>query len=172
MTGYGFVIQQDYRLAWEYQVDFWTDLVQLVPDVGAGTVILVDPQGLTDTVQIGANYWNLPRVLDQLYEFPEEWKPPPRVIRLASDWEAEILDDSGMLLLNASTTFAPPSTYGTFDPSDVILVEVSGSELVRISEPVLPGGRQLQLKLATGSGEPAFTHGFLYSLLIGEPSAE
>ena len=172
MTGYGFVIQQDYRLAWEYQVDFWTDLVQLVPDVGAGTVILVDPKGLMDTVQIGANYWNLPRVLDQLYEFPEEWKPPPRVIRLASDWDTGILNESGELVLDASTTFAPPSTYGTFDPSDVVLVEVVQGEWVRISGPVVIGGRELQLKPATGSGEPAFTHGFLYRVLIGEPSAE
>ncbi|MCH7611304.1 MAG: hypothetical protein J4N74_10975 [Chloroflexi bacterium] len=172
MIGYGFVIQEDYRLAWEYQKNFWTDLVQLVPDVGAGSVILVDPEGLRDTRQIGANYWNLPRVLDQLYEFPEDWKPPPRVIRLASDWEAEILDDGGTLLLNASTTFAPPSTYGTFDPSDVVLVEFVQGKWVRISGPVVIGGRELQLRPATGSGEPAFTHGFLYSLLIGEPSAE
>jgi hypothetical protein len=166
MTGYGFVIQQDYRLAWEYQVDFWTDLVQLVPDVGAGTVILVDPEGLTDTRQIGANYWNLPRVLDQLYQFPEEWKPPPRVIRLASDWEAEILDDSGMLILNASTTFAPASTYGTFDPSDVVLVEVVQGELVRISGPVVLGGRELQLRPKTLPGEPAYAPGFLHEYLV------
>jgi hypothetical protein len=172
MTGYGFVIQQDYRLAWEYQKDFWRDLVQLVPDVEAGTVILIDPEGLVDTKQIGANYWNLPRVLDQLYEFPEDWKLRPRVIRLAGDWDARILNESGELVLDASTTFAPPSTYGTFDPSNVIFVEVLESGPKRTSEPVVLGDRELQFRPATGTGEPAFTQGFLYSLLIGEPSTE
>ena len=66
MTGYGFIIQRDYVNAWQYQRAFWTELLPLIQDAGDYNVILVDPQALKDTRQIGANYWNLPRVLYQL----------------------------------------------------------------------------------------------------------
>ena len=56
-----------------------------------GTVILVDPSGLIDTQHIEANTWNLPLVLQYIYEFPADWDPVPRVHRLLPDWRARSL---------------------------------------------------------------------------------
>ena len=166
MAAYGFVIQRDYRMAWRYQQEFWTELVPLVPDVEDGTVILVDPRGLQDTRQIGANYWNLPRVLDQLYDFPDEWNRPPRVYRLDEDWEAGIFTADELLALNAETVFAPPSTLGVFDPANAILIMTESGELERISGPILIGERELVFRPTVAVSEPEFARGFLYRYLI------
>jgi len=91
LVGFGLVVQKDYARAWELQRRFWTSLVQFVPDLGEGTVILVDPAGLIDTRQIDANTWSLPLVLQYIYEFPSDWDPVPRVHRLLPDWRARSL---------------------------------------------------------------------------------
>ena len=166
MAAYGFVIQRDYRLAWTYQQEFWRELVELVPDVEDGTVILVDPEGLQDTRQIGANYWNLPRVLEQLYEFPADWERPPRVYRLNENWEEGIVTAEGMLSLDATTVFAPPSTLGVFDPSNAILIKTTDGELNRFNGRIGLGERQLELRPAAQIGEPQMAQGFLYQYLI------
>ena len=59
--------------------------------MGEGTVILVDPAGLIDTRHSDANTWNLPLVLQYIYEFPSDWDPAPKVHRLLPDWRARSL---------------------------------------------------------------------------------
>jgi hypothetical protein len=166
MLGYGLVVQNDYVLAWKYQRDFWTRAVPLLSDVTDGTAVLVDPAGLRDTLQIGANYWNMPRVLNQIYQFPDAWRLDPQVYRLSPDWRDHILTQDGKLRLDGSTTVAPPSTYQTVNPQNAILLEpTDGGRWLREST-VLIAGRQLILQASGPKGEPPYPHGFLYSLLI------
>jgi hypothetical protein len=167
LAGYGFVLQRDYRLAWVYQREFWSELVQLVPDVAEGDAILVDPGGLKDTRQIGANYWNLPVVLEQLYRFPVEWRRSPWVYRMAEDWQSGILDEDGSLTLDARTTYAPPSTYREVDPAATMLIRTANGTLLRQASPLELGGTPIALKTLHGPEmEPPFPHGFLYRYLI------
>ncbi len=166
MAGFGFVIQRDYRLAWTYQQEFWSDLVQLVPDVEDGTVILVDPGGLTDTRHIGANYWNLPRVLEQLYVFPGDWDRPPRVYRLTENWKDGIITSDGVLALDASTVFAPPSTLGMADPANAILITTDDGKPNRVQAPIGIGDQIIEFMTSSRMNEPQFAHGFLYRYLI------
>ena len=166
MAGYGFVIQNDYRLAWEYQKSFWSSLVTLVPDAADGTVILVDPAGLDDPVQIGANYWNLPRVLNHLYQFPDEWERPPMVYRLSDNWLQNIISHDVKLALNGVTTFAPALTHGEFSPQSAILIHTASGELERTSEPLRFEGMTVRLKTSPDEGEPPYAQGFLYGYLI------
>jgi hypothetical protein len=166
LAGYGFVVQRDYVLAWQYQRSFWSDLVKLLPDVGEGTSILVDPQGLEDTRQIGANYWNLPRVLEQLYVFPEDWSVPPRAIRMEKGWRENTSVQDGGLVLDATSTYAPASIYGTVSPENTILIEVVDGKPVRDTGPLAIANRSLSLKPMTGTGEPPYPHAFLYQLMI------
>ena len=119
LAGYGFVVQRDYRLAWIYQRQFWASLVRLVPDVSEGDSIIVEPQGLMDTWQIAANYWNLPVVLGQIYDFPETWHDPVWVYRLTELWQNDIVGGDGKLVLDAATVFAPTDTFrGPMPPYD------------------------------------------------------
>jgi hypothetical protein len=104
-------VQQDYVKAWENQSAFWADLIAAVPDAGEGTTVLIDPLGLADTLEIDSNTWNLPRVLELLYKFPDEWGTPPRVYRLLPGWERTILtEDCRFRLDNLSVTAPRRST--------------------------------------------------------------
>jgi len=151
MCGYGFVIQKDYVNAWIYQQEFWNQIIQLAPDIQDSTVILVEPSGLKNPRQIDANTWNLPRIYDQLFQFPSSWKNPPRVYRLTDNWEDNLVSEDRRFQLNVLTTVAPPSLYGEFTPLDVIFIHSSGDKLTRRTEPLPVGDSQYELKPV---GEP------------------
>ncbi len=170
LAGYGFVIQRDYRLAWTYQRQFWSALVRQIPDVSEGDSIIVEPQGLIDTRQIAANYWNFPIVLSQIYDFPEAWHDPVWVYRLTESWQDGILAEDGKLELDASTVFAPPDTFRDTDPSKAILIQTDENRLSRVTRPLEIDGSAMRSK-GTGTqkeGEPPYPPGFLYQYLIGQ----
>ncbi|MGD0611122.1 MAG: hypothetical protein ABSB41_06365 [Anaerolineales bacterium] len=168
LAGYGFIIQRDYVLAWQYQREFWTELLPLIPDAGEGTVILVDPAALHDTRQIGANYWNLPRVLMQLYTYPEDMKALPVVHRLEKGWQSTLLAADGRIQVNAVTVYSVPDYYGEFDPQQVILIQAENGRLVR-RESVTLNGKIVSLKPTSALAVPPLPHAFLYHLMIGQP---
>ncbi len=165
MAGYGFVIQSDYVRAWQLQKQFWVELLPLIPDAGDGTVILVDRAALTDTRQIGANYWNLPRVLMQLYDFPDGMEFVPVVHRLETGWENYLLGPDGRFQINAKTTYSVPGYFGEFEPDNVILIQSDDGQLVR-RKTIMLGGQEYLLKQLTDPVLPNLPHGFLYNLLL------
>jgi hypothetical protein len=165
MAGYGIVIQNDYVRAWQLQRQFWAELLPLISDAGDGTVILVDRVALTDTRQIGANYWNLPRVLMQLYEFPAGMQSVPVVHRLETAWENSLLGADGLVHVNASTTYSVPDFYGDFAPEQVILIQAENGHLVR-RETITLKGKEYHLKPISNPSLPRLPHGFLYNMLI------
>jgi hypothetical protein len=165
MAGYGFVIQSDFVRAWQLQKQFWVELLPLISDAGDGTVILVDREALTDTRQIGANYWNLPRVLMQLYDFPEDMQSVPVVHRLETGWENSLLSPEGLFRVDASTTYSVPDYYGEFEPENVILIQSEDGHLVR-RKTITLGGQEYLLKQLTDPVLPNLPHGFLYNLLL------
>lgn len=165
MAGYGFVIQSDYVRAWQLQKQFWAELLPLIPDAGDGTVILVDRAALSDTRQIGANYWNLPRVLMQIYDFPEEMQTVPVVHRLETGWENSLLSPEGLFLADASTTYSVPDYYGEFEPDNVILIQSEDEHLVR-RKTITLNGHEYLLKQLTDPVLPNLPPGFLYNLLL------
>ncbi len=166
LAGFGLVVQRDYALAWRLQLQFWSELLPIIQDAENGTAILVEPGGLQDTLQIGANTWNLPRVLDQLYLLPSEWTVPPRVFRLVPGWEHRIVSDAGLFQLNGATVTAPASVMDRYPSVNVILIETAGGRLTRRTGSLhIPGG-DFPLK---PQGEPllaALPRGPLYSLMI------
>ncbi len=168
LVGYGFVIQRDYVFAWIYQREFWTELQPLIPDAGPGTVVLVDPAALHDTRQIGANYWNLPRVLYQLYTFPAGVKDVPVVHRLEKGWQNMLASPDGKFRVNGSTTYSVPDYYGESDPGSVILIQAENGRLVR-RETVQISGKEYNLKPPGAPILPDLPHGFLYQLMILQP---
>jgi hypothetical protein len=169
MVGYGFVIQNDYVRAWQLQKDFWRELLPLINDAGDETVILVDPAALTDTRQIGANYWNLPRVLDQIYNFPPKIKDIPRVHRLETGWENKLVTSDGKFQVNAISAYSVPDYFGEFNPENVILIQRENGQLVR-RQVVTLNNRGYQLKqFDPGMSLSNLQPGFLYNLMIASP---
>ena len=167
LAGYGFVIQRDYVNAWQYQRTFWTGLLPLIPDAGDGTVILVDPAALHDTLQIGANSWNLPRILSQVYTFPQSVEKVPFVDRLPGGWQNTLVDGNGLFKLTDPTVFAS-GTFGEYNSQEVILIQAENGRLIR-PEVVALKGQTYTLKPVTAPVLPALPHGFLYNLIISQP---
>jgi hypothetical protein len=167
-VGFGFVVQNEYVLAWQYQREFWSELLPLIQDAEEGTVILVDPSGLTDTIHIGANFWNLPRMLDQVYQFPDDWDEPPRVFRLVPNWRDYIVRAEGLFQLKDFTTHAPPAHYKNIQSSTCILIEKRGDHWGRRTEPLIFDGAEFPLKARENPTLPSFREGALFDLLMTE----
>jgi hypothetical protein len=165
LTGYGFLVQNDYARAWRLQREFWSQLVRLLPDVQDGSVVLVDPSGLEDPRQIGAIYWNLPRVLEQLYVFPREWISAPRVYRMEPGWEGRLKTPNGQIRLVSSTTFSAPDAHGIFDPAAAIVIRTQDGQLTRVSES-FPGVMGPEAEPSSEAGEPPYPTTLLHQLMV------
>lgn len=168
LMGYGFVLQQDYAQGWRAQQRFWRELLPLVSDATENTIILVEPGVFSyESKQMGANTWNLPRTLDQIFTFPAAWENAPRVYRLEPGWDSRIGLPDGRLRLDASTTIAPPSLYADVDAKNVILIQ-AGDQPYRRTASLTLGDLTFGLKQWTLPFLPSLPHGFLYPYLIGE----
>jgi len=146
LLSFGFVIQQDYVDSWKYQRAFWNDMLFIASDMGENTAILIDPDGLRDTRHIDANTWNLPRVLYQICDFPDDWENPPRVYRLVPTWQNQIITEDLSFQIDASTVISPSDHYDRFKPSDVILLQTADGTFNRLEQYVTATGEILQLK--------------------------
>ena len=80
LTGYSAHIQKDYINAWRNQQAFWAEIVKLCPDVSNNTLILIDQDDLDSTEFIKSHTWPMPAVLEQIYQFPDTWTHPPKII--------------------------------------------------------------------------------------------
>lgn len=165
LIGSSFMVQLDYRNAWDYQQTFWRALLPAIEDVGYGEVVIVDPQGLIDSWQIEANTWNMPRMLPQLFHFPAGDETPPRAYRLLDGWEAEIGE---LIVLDERTTQAPSSLYTTVDPKSAAFIKTSAGLPSRSSERVLEDGRVLVFKIPSSDHRLAFPTTKLFDFLIME----
>jgi hypothetical protein len=147
LVGYGFVIQADYVRAAHLQRIFWADLLPLIGDmqVQENMVVLIEPSGLEDTLQIGANTWILPRLLERIYTFPPEWNHPPRVYRLMPGWEAQLAGPDGLLRVNGATAITAWTESFTVPSDHVIWIDTAGGTLQCRSEPLTFDGQEYPL---------------------------
>lgn len=165
---FGFQVQQEYVTAWRLQQEFWAQLLPLIQDVEPGSAVLIDPSGLEDTHQIWANHWNLPRVLVQLYIFPDSWQPVPRVYRLVPEWRESILNEDGEFQLNVSTVVAPPSTYQDVQSTQVIIIGDEQGHFVRQESPININGIEFGLKPLSNSSLRDRETRLLFDLLMDQ----
>ena len=160
LLGLGVVVQRDYTTAWDLQQRFWASLVLHVPELDDGTVVLVDPAGMIDARYIDANTWNLPLVMQYVFEFPDEWEDKPEVHRLLPDWqERSLFNSSQIKAVDYSWQ------YVIVPWEKVILLETQDGEVSgRILRVDLGGGNFI-----SGAGqlrERSFRPGLLYGPLI------
>jgi hypothetical protein len=166
LVGFGIILQQDYVKAWQYQKDFWVELLPLIPDAYSGTAILVQPEGLADVLQIGANTWNLSRMLNQIYIYPPEMTAVPRVFRLLPEWQEKIATADSFFQVNEQTVTAPPDNYNSFESGNVILITIKNGVMSRVTGPVEINGHSYLLKPQIAQVFPGLSHGILYQLLF------
>jgi hypothetical protein len=167
-VGFGFVVQNEYRLAWTYQKEFWAELLPLIQDANENEIILIGATDLPETTQIGANTWNVPRLLERFYVMPPEWGARPRVYRLLPGWEQSILTLDGKVDLQITNVAAPPSLYGVHDSENIIFIEGDpiSNHLIRRTDPLEINGTSinvLPLREPRLSGLP---RGILYEIMF------
>ena len=166
LVGYGFVIQRDYVLAWQYQRQFWTELLPLIQDADSKTYVLVTSDGLKDTQQIDANTWNLPNILGQLYDFPSS--SVPRVFRLRSGWQ-DHLDKSASIFISGVTSYVAPDFYEKADFPNIILIDTRSGKMVRHTGTLDVDGIAYSIKKTSEPVLSALGHDLLYDLMIVRP---
>jgi len=166
LAGYGFMLQRDYELAWTYQKQFLQQVLEVCPDIEEGTLILVEPDGLLDVRQVDANTWNLARLLEQVYDFPDEWQTPARIVRLLPDWEDNILSSEGKIVLNGTTVTSPSHVYEEYASENVILLLTEANQVRRATSLVEIGDHSIQLKEPAESTLADYPHGNLYDLML------
>jgi hypothetical protein len=124
------------------QKSFWTDILNLAPDIENNTVILVDSPSLQRYgKQINPFVWSMPSVLSSIYKFPRDWQNHPRLYLLnsfdeASDfWSNIVIDDNRKFLLsgeNGSLVYYYAwEAERIVEPRDVILIIEENSRLTR-----------------------------------------
>ena len=93
---YQVIIQQEYVKSHEIQKWFWSNVVSLTKDAQEGTVILVPQEDLPHTKAILANSWADVFYLENIFRYPKDVYPPPRLISVDLDssesdivWDAE-----------------------------------------------------------------------------------
>ena len=161
LVGFGLVVQKDYARAWDLQRRFWSSLVPFVPDMGEGTVILVDPAGLIETRHIDTNTWSLPLVLKYIYEFPSGWDPMPRVHRLLPDWQVRSLHNQ-LEIKAVDYTWA----YVEVRWDKAILLRTSAGEVVGRLDDLEIREERFQLNQMLSTGPEPFQSGYFHDELI------
>lgn len=164
---FGFVIQKAYAHAWDLQKQFWQALIPQISDSEDGTAILIDPSGLEDVLYIDANTWNLSRVLLNLYNFNDNWERYPKVFRLTSNWQENIIRVPGYFSIDGNNSVAPPSTYGDYAQNNTIYIATINGKFERQTE--LPIQDQFILLKQIGEDNfSTFETTSLYELMILE----
>ena len=147
--------------AWELQQRLWAGIVRSVTDMEDGTVMLVDPKGLIDTRYVGANTWNLPLVLQYVYELPIEWESKPTVHRLVPDWRERSLHYP--LEIKAVTH---KWGYEVVPWDKALLLRTSSGEAVGRFEDVEIQQERFKLNQMLSPELSACQSGYLYDVLI------
>jgi len=84
LVGYRVSIQEEYIRANEIQKWFWSNLVQLIPDAGKDTLIIVPNGKIPQTGAIFANSWADLYYLENIFQYKNVY-PPPRVFSMELD---------------------------------------------------------------------------------------
>lgn len=182
LAGSASLIGQDYALMWQRQRQFWSDLIDLVPDLSEGIVIAVDPAGLPDARlwlpfraprgvpephQIKANAGNLARILEQLYIFPDDWEYPPRVYRMLPGWRQHIRGDQ--LRLTAAVPWVWPESSRLVPLDHVVLLNTGDGRLTRARPVLTVGGESHSLKAQGSTPDAQWEERVLYDIMIKDP---
>lgn len=176
LVAFSISVQQYYALSWQYQQNFWRDILTLSPDITGNTVILVQSPNIAWGKQINPFDWSVPSVLSYIYQFPRDWKFPPRVYLLNSTlqtvdlWKRMIQSDGNFLISNQNQGVRFHYDWEPerlIQPQDVILLVEENKKLIRQPKLTLSDGRTIFFKQNDSRFSfPPFPETSLFSRLI------
>jgi hypothetical protein len=148
-------VQQFYSLSWKYQQAFWSDAIALSSDLEQETVILVQAPTLAWGKQINPFDWSVPSVLGSIYNFPKDWKFPPRLYILDSNvnnidgWKSMIDKNDKFFMSNKNGSlryYYEWEPERKVDAKNIILLVEENNQLVRKPFLKLSNGNLISLK--------------------------
>ena len=166
LVGFGQIIQRDYALGWTYQREFWGELLEIIPDAGGGTSIIVDSSGMKESIHIGANVWNMPRVLERIIEFPEHWNTPPSVYKMYGGWLDYLQESNGTFVLDHPVALTPRDHVREVSSVDMILIITDGGGVARQNSPIVIDGEEYPLSTPSDPILPTLNKKTFYNILI------
>jgi hypothetical protein len=186
LVGFGIMVQQDYRLAWQYQRAFLSDVVRLAPDLDDETILFIDPTGFRDPEYLKAFQTGYPMLqsTSQLSKIYSAISAPSRnskwfnaYILMSPNWQEIILAKENLLQLDRSmksTIWGRFENDGlrTFASSQLILLEANNGKLTRRIDPLVIDGRELPLKMKPATSLPLLENAPIYDYLIQSPDEE
>jgi hypothetical protein len=165
VTAYRFSIQLDFKQAWENQRAFWTGAIANLPDMTDETIVFVLDQNLPKTRYILTNSWADAIILRQIFQFPGDWKNPPRLFVVHHDWTDHLVREADQFkweVPNATWW----SHWEVLPDSNVILLEMDHGRLVRRFGSINIKGQTLELKPMRADATMSWQRGPIYAYLI------
>jgi len=162
LTGFHYLVQQDFRKSWAIQRSFWTSVLERCPDLANGTILIYEEEA-QPTRYIETNSWGDPLVLSELFDFPTAWKQPPRLFPVAKTWMADVAASDDKLFLRPPAPWPPE----ILPKNNVILLKAApGGGLRRVTGTIAVGSEELPLKPLGQSTISLCQRGALYRYVV------
>lgn len=166
LVTYRYRIQLDFKQAWQNQQEFWTSVVEQMPDLNKKTAIFALYRDLPQTGFIQSNSWADPLILAQIYKFPTRWKLSPRLFVVPSEWETMIQRKGTDLVWETPAFIWPPHQEIHLPDSNVVLFEMENGKLTRKFGTIVIAGQKINLKPLSANSVKNLKKGPLYRYLI------
>ncbi len=143
---FGLIVQEDYRQNWEYQKTFLRNVLELAPDINDGTAILIGEDSVNYRSKHAGTFGRaLPKVLQNMYEFPSNWSSPG-IYRLKDGWREQIISNNNLFKLDRGTTLDSGGFYRDVATSNTILLETNQGILKRSNSGIVIFNQTYNLK--------------------------
>jgi hypothetical protein len=165
LVAYRFSIQFDFKQAWENEREFWTSAIENLPDMTDETVVFVLDHDLPKTRYILTNSYADAIILAQMFQFPGDWKNPPRLFVVHNDWTEHLIREGDHFKWEVPTA-ALWSHWEVLPNSNVILLEIDHGKLARRFGSINVNGQTLELKPMPPNAKMSWEKRPLYDYLI------
>ena len=166
--------QDGYVALWQARRQFWTQVLDLCPDVGNRTIVVVDARVVPPAYFMGVTSWSDYMVLMQCYRVPGgHFRRDPMVFvdpAAGGDWRAGMVWQGDRVVWRDGP-FGTHARDNGLDAGNLILLHLDRSDnrLTRVAGTVDVGGRPFRLKPlpAADVRRPPYPTLPLYGLLTG-----
>jgi hypothetical protein len=144
---------------WHERQAFWSQVLNLCPDLPDGTVILCDGAMPQRTWYMPANLWSDAMVPAQVYQFPASYRLPPLLAAFprvsGQDWRTAVQwDGSGRLVWRTPPCNCPAGQALTERGTILLRVDNAG-QVSRVTGTVDVAGHPFRVRAAPPSGTQA-----------------
>lgn len=165
IVAYRLLIQDDFVRAWQNQRSFWTNVLDVAPDMTEDTIIYVVNENLRRTTFILSNSWADPIIPAQLFNFPSQWTNPPRVFAVNKTWSRAMIRKGNHFKWMVPTALTN-SHWEIIPDRNVILLEMVNGKLMRRFGLINIDGLDLNLKDMPSGAKLNYEKGPLFDRLI------